>query len=79
MRQKILPENYPNIANSLNNKGISYGNIGNHQKEFQYYMKSLEIRQKIYSENHPDCVIRLNKKCLSYLSDHQKSQACILI
>ena len=46
MRQKILPENYPNIANSLNNKGISYGNIGNHQKEFQYYMKSLEIRQK---------------------------------
>ncbi len=60
MRQKILPENHPDIVSSLDNLGASYSCLGEHQKSLEYYQHALEMRRKILPENHPDISSSLN-------------------
>ncbi len=49
----MLPPNYLNLANSCNNIGSLYHNMGEHSKALLFYEKALEIRQKTLLLNHP--------------------------
>jgi len=75
MRQKVLPEDHPEIATSLNNLGFSYSILGDHQKSLEYYQKALKLFQKVLPKDHPDIASSLNNFGFSYsiLGDHQKS------
>ncbi|RNA12680.1 tetratricopeptide repeat [Brachionus plicatilis] len=75
MHQKLLPENHPDIADSLNNIGVSYYNLGKHQESLEYDIKALEMRQKLLPENHPEIARSLNNIGISYdnLGKYQES------
>ena len=53
-RKKILGENHPDYATSLNNLALLYYNMGDYSKADPLYQKALEIYENVLGENHPD-------------------------
>jgi tetratricopeptide (TPR) repeat protein len=53
IKQKILPENHPDLAGSYNNIGNVYRNMAEYSKALSYYGQALEIAQKTLSANDP--------------------------
>jgi Tfp pilus assembly protein PilF len=53
IKQKILPENHPDLAGSYNNIGNVYRNMAEYSKALSYYEQALEIAQKTLSANDP--------------------------
>ncbi|CAF4160025.1 unnamed protein product [Adineta steineri] len=53
IKQKILPSNHPNFANSYNNIGTVYNKMGEYSKAVLLNEQALEIQQKNLSSNHP--------------------------
>ena len=53
VKEKVLPENHPDIATSCNNVGVAYGELGEHKKKLEYCLKALAIHEKVLPENHP--------------------------
>ena len=74
IREKVLPENHPDIATSYNNVGGAYGKLGDHKKEFEYLLKALAIREKVLPENHPVIATSYNNVGHAYgeLGDRKK-------
>ena len=74
IREKVLPENHPDIATSYNNVGYAYGKLGDHKKELEYKLKALAIEEKVLPENHPDIATSYNNVGYAYgeLGDHKK-------
>ncbi|CAF4851944.1 unnamed protein product, partial [Rotaria sp. Silwood2] len=60
IRQKTLPSNHPDFAQSYNNIAAVYNNIGENSKALLYYKKALEIREKTFPPNHPDLATSYN-------------------
>ncbi|MBO7651432.1 MAG: CHAT domain-containing protein, partial [Bacteroidales bacterium] len=58
--KKILGEEHPDYAQSLNNIGIVYGDMGDYQNALKYHLQALEIRKKVLGEEHPDYAQSLN-------------------
>ena len=52
--------NHPDIARSLNNVGLAYGNLGQEEKGLQYKEQALTMYQALYQGNHPDIAASLN-------------------
>ena len=75
IREKVLPENHPDIATSYNNVGYAYGKLGDHKKELEYKLKALAIEEKVLPENHPDIAASYNNVGCTYgdLRDHKKA------
>ena len=80
IREKVLPENHPDIATSYNNVGYAYGELGDHKKQLEYYLKALGIREKVLPENHPDIAASYNNVCSAYsdLGDRKKALEYLL-
>ncbi len=60
INQKVLGENHPNTATSLNNIGASLDSMGLLAEARSYYEKALAIRQKVLEPEHPDTAQSLN-------------------
>ena len=60
IREKVLPENHPDIAEIYNNIGCVYDKLGNHKQALEYLKKALTIRIKVLPENHPDIATSLD-------------------
>ena len=75
IREKVLPENHPDIATSYNNVGYVYGELGDHKKELEFKLKALAIQEKVLPENHPDIATSYNNVGYAYgeLGDHKKA------
>jgi tetratricopeptide (TPR) repeat protein len=52
-RKKVLGENHPDYATSLNDLAELYRNMGDYAKAEPLYQKALEIYKKAFGENHP--------------------------
>ena len=80
IREKVLPENHPDIATSYNNVGYAYGELGDHKKQLEYYLKALGIREKVLPENHPDIAASYNNVGSAYsdLGDRKKALEYLL-
>ena len=70
-----MPENHPAIATSYNNVGYAYGELGEHKKELDYYLKALAIQEKVLPENHPDIATSYNNVGGAYgeLGEYKKA------
>ncbi len=53
IRQKSLPANYSNLADTHNNIGVVYHHMGEYSKALSSHEKALEICQKTLPANHP--------------------------
>jgi len=75
IRRNVLPDNHPDIADSLKNLCVSYSNLGDHQKAIEYAEEASEINRNVLPVNHPKIADSLNSLGVSYcnLGDHQKA------
>ena len=75
IREKVLPENHPDIAEIYNNIGCVYDKLGNHKQALEYLKKALTIRIKVLPENHPDIATLYNDVGSVYykLGDHKQA------
>ena len=53
LRKKVLGEEHPYTADSYNNIGTIYDDLGEHEKALEYYQKALDIRKIVLGEDHP--------------------------
>ncbi|MGK7928871.1 MAG: tetratricopeptide repeat protein, partial [Spirulina sp.] len=69
LRKKLLGEEHPDVATSLNNLAFLYESQRKYEAAEPLYMQSLELRKKLLGEEHPDVATSLNN-----LADLYKSQ-----
>jgi tetratricopeptide (TPR) repeat protein len=62
-------------ADSYNNLGVVYDNLGDYNKALEYHFKALEIRKAVLGENHSDTAISYNNigNVYSYLGEYDKA------
>jgi len=60
IRKKVLGEEHPDTAESLNNLGFLLATQGDYEAAEEYYLSSLAIREKVLGEEHPDTAESLN-------------------
>ena len=53
IREKVLGEEHPDTATSLNNLAILLSDQGSYQEARPLYERALAIREKVYGEEHP--------------------------
>ena len=53
IREKVLPENHPNLAQSYWNIAVTYYKLSNYTTAKDYIDKEIYIYKKILPENHP--------------------------
>ena len=51
--KKLLGDEHPNVALSLNNVGCTFGALGKHEEALKYLMEASKIFKGSYKENHP--------------------------
>ncbi len=66
MRQEILPEKHPDIANSLNNLAALYKNQGRYTEAEPLLHQALAMLQEILPEKHPAIANSLNNLAALY-------------
>ena len=62
----MLPKNYPHLAQSYNNVGLTYCALGDHKHALENLMKALEIRERVLPGNHPDLAQSFNNIAWTY-------------
>jgi tetratricopeptide (TPR) repeat protein len=51
--KKVLGEEHPHFATSLNNLGSLYDSMGDYSRAEPLYRQALEIKKKVLGEEHP--------------------------
>ena len=76
LQKRVLGENHPDYAISLNNLGFLYMQVSNYREAEQCYIKSLSLNINILGERHPIITSLLNNLGLFYyrLGDYYKSE-----
>jgi tetratricopeptide (TPR) repeat protein len=54
IRQKTLPANHPDFAQSYNNIGSVFDSMGEYSKALSYFERALDILQRSQPPNHPN-------------------------
>ncbi|KPA14518.1 kinesin [Candidatus Magnetomorum sp. HK-1] len=72
IRQRLLPKDDLDLANTLNNLALFYKSQGKYAEAEPLYKKSLEIRE---SKNHPDVAESLNNLAGLYYSQGKYAEA----
>jgi hypothetical protein len=75
MRSNLYKGDHPDLAQSLNNLGVSYTSLGDDNKALEFYSKCFEMRSNLYKGDHPDLAQSLNNLGVSYtrLGDDNKA------
>ena len=62
------------LAAAYNNLGLTYGDLGDHEKELDYQLKALAIREQVLPPTHLSLATSYNNVGLTYgnLGDHEK-------
>jgi CHAT domain-containing protein/tetratricopeptide (TPR) repeat protein len=60
IRRKVLGENHPSYAQSLNNLALVYQHMGDYARAEPLCKKASEVWRKVVGENHPDYATSLN-------------------
>ncbi|MCE7924782.1 MAG: tetratricopeptide repeat protein [Haliscomenobacteraceae bacterium CHB4] len=56
IREKILPDNHPDLATSYGIQALIFSNLGEYQKQLDFDLRALTIWEKILPINHPNLV-----------------------
>ena len=75
IRKEQLGDYSADLANSINNIGVCYQNLGDYSKALNYHQQSLEIRERVLGKEHPDYAKSLDNvaSCYSDLGDYAKA------
>jgi tetratricopeptide (TPR) repeat protein len=68
INKKVLGENHPDYATSLNNLAMLYDAMGNYTAAEPLFKEALAIYKKVLGENHPDYAMSLNNLAMLYNS-----------
>ena len=69
MRKKLLGDEHPDVATSLNDLALLYKNQGRYDDAELLYIQALDIRKKLLGDKHYDVALSLNN--LAVLYDNQ--------
>ncbi len=75
IQQRILGEEHPDTATSLNNVGGTYSELGDYQKALECHEKALDIRMRIFGEEHPDTATSFNNVGCAYIEIGEYAKA----
>ncbi|MFZ1028611.1 MAG: tetratricopeptide repeat-containing protein, partial [Limnoraphis robusta] len=75
IRERLLGENHPDVATSLNNLAELYRDQGRYNEAEPLYQRSLAISEKALGENHPHVATTLNNLALLYSDQGRYSEA----
>ncbi|MCR5463394.1 MAG: CHAT domain-containing protein [Bacteroidales bacterium] len=80
IRRKQLGVHSADFANSINNVGKCYYELGSYAKALDYGLQALEIRRRVLGMDHPDFALSLNNigLCYARLGDYVKAQGLFL-
>ena len=76
LKRNCFPQNHESIANTLNNLGLVYDDLGDNNKAKEFYEETLEIYRKTLPENHNSIADTLNNlgSVYSALGDKNKAK-----
>ncbi|CAF1088223.1 unnamed protein product, partial [Rotaria sordida] len=71
----VLPSNHTDLAESYDNFGLIYNNMGDCSKALSFLEKALDIRQRIQTSNHPNLADSYNNLGVVYtkMKDYSKA------
>jgi CHAT domain-containing protein/Flp pilus assembly protein TadD len=75
IRERLLGENHPDVATSLNNLAGLYGDQGRYDEAEPLYERSLAIYEEALGENHPHVATALNNLAGLYDSQGRYDEA----
>ena len=80
IQKKVLGEEHPDYASSINDLGTLYINMGDYKKAEPYYLQALAIQKKVLGEEHPDYASSLNNLGILYsdIGDYKKAETYYL-
>ncbi|KAF0206500.1 MAG: peptidase-like protein, partial [bacterium] len=77
IRKKVLGDNHPDTALSINNLAVLYDRKGDYAKAELLYIQNLDIRKKVLGDNHPDTATSINNLAFLYSKkgDYTKAES----
>ncbi|NES84881.1 MAG: tetratricopeptide repeat protein, partial [Moorea sp. SIO2B7] len=75
LSKKLLGENHPHVATSLNNLALLYERQGKYGEAEPLYRQALALSKKLLGEDHPDVATSLNNLAALYKSQGRYAQA----
>lgn len=74
MCYELFGKKHPRVAHALNNLGVSYRNLEEHDKELELAQQSLEMRRDLFGEKHPKVALSLYNVGVAYgyLGNYEK-------
>jgi tetratricopeptide (TPR) repeat protein len=75
LSQRLLGEEHPYVASSLNNLAVLYDSQGRYSKAEPLYMQALALRKRLLGEEHPLVALSLNNLAALYRSQGRYSEA----
>ena len=75
MCKKLLGEEHPSVASSLNNLAGLYKSQGRYEEAEPLYIQALDMRKKLLGEEHPDVATSLNNLAGLYSSQGRYEEA----
>ena len=75
-KQRYPAQDHPDMAQSLNNVGVSLSALGDQQEALAYYKQALAMRQRLYpDQDHPDIAGSLNNVGVSLSALGEEKEA----
>jgi tetratricopeptide (TPR) repeat protein len=75
LTRRLLGEEHPDVAQSLNNLASLYYSQGRYAQAEQLIQQALELTRHLLGEEHPDVATSLNNLALLYYSQGRYAQA----
>jgi tetratricopeptide (TPR) repeat protein len=75
LKQRLLGENHPDVALSLNNLANLYNSQGRYVEAEPLHLQALELRKQLLGKNHPDVAYSLNNLAELYRSQGRYAEA----
>jgi tetratricopeptide (TPR) repeat protein len=72
---KLLGQEHPYVASSLNDLAGLYEKQGKYEKAEPLYIKALQMREKLLGQEHPDVASSLNNLALLYVNQERYEEA----
>ena len=73
--QRLLGQEHPNVASSLNNLANLYNSQGRYAEAEPLYLQALELSQRLLGQQHPHVASSLNSLALLYKSQGRYAEA----
>jgi tetratricopeptide (TPR) repeat protein len=75
LRRRLLGEEHPDIATSLNNLAGLYSSQGRYPEAEELYQQALQLKRRLLGDEHPSVATSLNNLAFLYSSQGRYAEA----